>query len=92
METKTLETYAKNTWCPGCGNFAILNAVKTVLTELAKSERLPFEDVVLVSGVGCHAKIVDYINLNSFYSIHGTIRSNGSMDEVVLSCEKVFGV
>lgn len=65
-----LNTSAKNTWCPGCGNFAILNAIKAVLGELNK-EGLPMENVVLVSGIGCHAKIVDYINTNSFYSIHG---------------------
>ncbi|MBI4982835.1 MAG: 2-oxoacid:ferredoxin oxidoreductase subunit beta, partial [Candidatus Omnitrophica bacterium] len=34
---------------------------------------LALENVVLVSGIGCHAKIVDYINVNSFYSIHGRV-------------------
>lgn len=67
-----LDTGAKNTWCPGCGNFAIMNAMKVVLTSLA-SEGLPVENVVLVSGIGCHAKIVDYMNVNSFYSIHGRV-------------------
>lgn len=72
MNTPTLGTYAQNTWCPGCGNFAILNAIKSVITELV-NEGLPFENIVLVSGIGCHAKIVDYINTNSFYSIHGRV-------------------
>jgi 2-oxoglutarate ferredoxin oxidoreductase subunit beta len=72
MNQSDLGTYAQNTWCPGCGNFAILNAMKSVLKEL-NSEGLPLENVVLVSGIGCHAKIVDYINLNSFYSIHGRV-------------------
>jgi 2-oxoglutarate ferredoxin oxidoreductase subunit beta len=72
MEQKNLGTYAQNTWCPGCGNFAILNAIKMVLNELIQ-EGLPLENVVLVSGIGCHAKIVDYINVNSFYSIHGRV-------------------
>ncbi|MFA4992537.1 MAG: thiamine pyrophosphate-dependent enzyme [Candidatus Omnitrophota bacterium] len=70
MDKIDLGSYAQNTWCPGCGNFAILNAIKYVLAEL-HSEGLPLENVVLVSGIGCHAKIVDYINLNSFYSLHG---------------------
>ncbi len=69
---KELGTYAPNTWCPGCGNFAILNAIKSVLNTL-NAEGLPLENVVLVSGIGCHAKIVDYINVNSFYSIHGRV-------------------
>lgn len=67
---KNLGTYAKNTWCPGCGNFAILNAIKAVLNEL-EAEGIPLERIVLVSGIGCHGKIADYINVNSFYSIHG---------------------
>ena len=72
MNQPNLGTYAQNTWCPGCGNFAILNAIKSVLTELL-AEGLSLENVVLVSGIGCHAKIVDYINVNSFYSIHGRV-------------------
>jgi 2-oxoglutarate ferredoxin oxidoreductase subunit beta len=69
---KNLGTYAKNTWCPGCGNFAIFNAIKAVLNALAE-EGFPLERVVLVSGIGCHAKIVDYVNVNSFYAIHGRV-------------------
>lgn len=72
MSQISLGTYAPNTWCPGCGNFAIMNAIKSTLTEL-HSEGLPLENIVLVSGIGCHAKIVDYINVNSFYSIHGRV-------------------
>jgi len=67
-----LNTNAVNTWCPGCGNFAILNALKAVLKSL-NEEGLPLENVVLVSGIGCHAKIVDYLNVNSFYSLHGRV-------------------
>ncbi|MBW1982550.1 MAG: 2-oxoacid:ferredoxin oxidoreductase subunit beta [Deltaproteobacteria bacterium] len=70
--TRELGTYAVNTWCPGCGNFAILTAVKKVLAELAQ-EGLDLSKVVMASGIGCHAKIVDYVNVNSFYSIHGRV-------------------
>ncbi len=69
---RDLGTTAKNTWCPGCGNFAILNAVKSVLKDL-NSEGLPIENVVLVSGIGCNSKISDYVNVNSFYSLHGRV-------------------
>lgn len=72
MNEKDLGTNVHNDWCPGCGNFAILNAVKSVLGEL-KSEGLPLEKVVLVSGIGQHAKMVDYLNVNSFYSLHGRV-------------------
>lgn len=70
MSAINLETSAKNTWCPGCGNFSILNAIKAVIKELCDAGE-PIENFVIVSGIGCHAKIVDYINVNSFYSLHG---------------------
>ncbi|MDD5108809.1 MAG: thiamine pyrophosphate-dependent enzyme [Candidatus Omnitrophica bacterium] len=70
MSTLNLGTYAANTWCPGCGNFGILNAVKAALTEL-NAEGIPMENFVLVCGIGCHGKILDYLNVNSFYSLHG---------------------
>lgn len=72
MTASNLGTYAKNTWCPGCGNFAILNAIKSAITELA-AEGYPQEKFILLSGIGCHAKIADYINVNSFYSLHGRV-------------------
>jgi 2-oxoglutarate ferredoxin oxidoreductase subunit beta len=72
MAEKGLATTAKNTWCPGCGNFAILSALQAVLKSLAE-EGTPMENIVMVSGIGCHAKIVDYVNVNSFYSIHGRV-------------------
>ncbi|MDD1762043.1 MAG: thiamine pyrophosphate-dependent enzyme, partial [Methanothrix sp.] len=70
MNPKDLATTARVTWCPGCGNFSIMSAIRIVLAEL-DSEGIPLENVVLVSGIGCHAKIVDYMKANSFYSIHG---------------------
>lgn len=70
MSQSNLETYAVNEWCPGCGNFAILSAIKSVLKDL-QNEGVPLENIVLISGIGQHGKIVDYINVNSFYSIHG---------------------
>lgn len=70
MSQINLGTYTPNTWCPGCGNFSILNGIKMVLNEL-KDTACPLENVVIVSGIGCHAKIVDYLNINSFYAIHG---------------------
>lgn len=70
MNPQELSTAAPNTWCPGCGNFSILNAIKKVLSQM-NEEGYPIENTVLVSGIGCHGKIVDYLNVNSFYSLHG---------------------
>lgn len=70
MSQINLGTPAPNTWCPGCGNFAILNGMKAALNELTQTT-CPLENVVIVTGIGCHAKIADYLDINSFYAIHG---------------------
>lgn len=67
-----LDTYAENTWCPGCGNFGILTAARQAISELVE-EGYPLNKFTLVAGIGCHAKIYDYININGFYSIHGRV-------------------
>jgi len=70
MTGRTLITDAQNTWCPGCGNFSLQFALKALLQELEKGGT-SLDDVVLVTGIGCHAKMADYLDINSFYSIHG---------------------
>jgi 2-oxoglutarate ferredoxin oxidoreductase subunit beta len=65
-----LGTYAKNTWCPGCGNFAVLNAIKAVFADLI-AEGTRREDIVVVADIGCSSKIMDYVGVNSFDSLHG---------------------
>ncbi len=65
-----LNTYAQKTWCLGCGNFGLENAFKEALIELER-EGLDLRKIVIVTGIGCHGKIADYLNLNSFYSLHG---------------------
>lgn len=65
-----LKTAAPITWCPGCGNFEILNSVEAVLEDLQK-EGVPNENIILVGGIGNHAKIVDYLHINSFSALHG---------------------
>ncbi|MGQ9788126.1 MAG: thiamine pyrophosphate-dependent enzyme [Candidatus Hadarchaeaceae archaeon] len=73
MEIKDFDTPAKNTWCPGCNNFGILGVVKQVLTELVNSDEAKLEEIVVLSGVGCHGKISDYLRVNSFYCLHGRV-------------------
>ncbi len=90
MQENKLGTYAQNTWCPGCGNFAILNAIKAVLGELSEAG-FPFERIVLVSGIGCHAKIVDYINTNTFYSLHGRVVPPAEAIKIANPQVKVIG-
>lgn len=54
-------------WCPGCGNFPILNIVKVALAELD----IPPQNVVICSGIGQAAKAPHYLRVNYFNGLHG---------------------
>ncbi len=54
-------------WCPGCGNFSILKAVKQALT----ARELKPHEVLFVSGIGQAAKAPHYLNANLFNGLHG---------------------
>jgi len=76
MDNKKLEklsTNQENTWCPGCLNNKILLASQKAVAELASGGQIKLKNVTLISGIGCHAKIYDYFNINAFYSIHGRV-------------------
>lgn len=64
-----LNTYGKfeTAWCPGCGNFGILDAVKDALVKL----QLDPHNIVLVSGIGQAAKLPHYLYGNVFNGLHG---------------------
>ena len=77
-----LDTYAENTWCQGCGNFGIWNSFKQAVLKL--EEKGIFRDrIIISSGIGCHGKIFDYLNLSGFYSLHG--RALATMQGVKLA-------
>ncbi|WP_135605710.1 2-oxoacid:ferredoxin oxidoreductase subunit beta [Methanococcoides sp. NM1] len=54
-------------WCPGCGNFMILKAVKRALAELDKSP----DEVLITSGIGQSSKLPHYLKCNVFNGLHG---------------------
>jgi len=64
--SEQFRTY-ETAWCPGCGNFNILESLKRALTELGKD---PYE-VLMVAGIGQAAKLPQYISANSFCGLHG---------------------
>lgn len=67
IELKSFNSNDENTWCPGCGNFAILACIKESLYELGLSP----EEVVMVSGIGQAAKTPHYLKANVFNGLHG---------------------
>lgn len=54
-------------WCPGCGDFVILECLKTALEELGKKP----SEVLIAAGIGQAAKTPQYINTNAFCGLHG---------------------
>jgi 2-oxoglutarate/2-oxoacid ferredoxin oxidoreductase subunit beta len=54
-------------WCPGCGDYAILNAVQGFMPELGIAR----ENIVFVSGIGCAARFPYYMETYGMHSIHG---------------------
>ena len=66
MTSRNISTKKLSTWCPGCWNFQILAGVKKVL-EKVKGQ------TAIISGIGCHAKIFDYINLPGLNALHGRV-------------------
>ena len=54
-------------WCPGCGDYAILNAVQRVVAQTGHSR----ENTVFISGIGCSSRFPYYMSTYGFHSIHG---------------------
>lgn len=66
----TIKSYAsavKPTWCPGCGDYGIMTAIKTALVSL----NIASHQALIVTGIGCGSKTPDYMSVNGFLSIHG---------------------
>lgn len=57
----------ENKWCPGCGNFGILSAMKKAFAGLG----IPPQKLLIVSGIGQAAKTPHFLKCNAFHSLHG---------------------
>lgn len=65
--TDTAFYSTETAWCPGCGNFDIVQTLTTVLGDLQLSP----SQVLLVGGIGQAAKLNQYVNANGFSGLHG---------------------
>ncbi|MEK9838124.1 MAG: thiamine pyrophosphate-dependent enzyme, partial [Ilumatobacter sp.] len=54
-------------WCPGCGDYGILQAVQQLMPDLGVAP----ENTVFVSGIGCSSRFPYYMNTYGMHSIHG---------------------
>jgi 2-oxoglutarate/2-oxoacid ferredoxin oxidoreductase subunit beta len=67
LSAKDFKSDQEVRWCPGCGDYAILNAVQSFMPELG----IPKEKIVFVSGIGCAARFPYYMQTYGMHSIHG---------------------
>ena len=63
--TPTVEPQA--TWCPGCGDFSVLKALKQALPEVGRTP----DETLLCTGIGCSGKLNSYLDTYGFHTIHG---------------------
>ncbi len=64
LKLSDYKTQVHNDWCPGCGDFGLLNAIQMALFEL----QITRDKAVVFSGIGCSGKTSHFINvwLNGF--------------------------
>ncbi|MDD5023296.1 MAG: thiamine pyrophosphate-dependent enzyme [Candidatus ainarchaeum sp.] len=67
VEMSDININEKPQWCPGCGNFGILMALKNVMVEM----NLEPKNTVIVSGIGCNSKLPHYVNTYGYEGLHG---------------------
>jgi 2-oxoglutarate ferredoxin oxidoreductase subunit beta len=64
---KDYKSEVKPTWCPGCGDFGVLNAAFRGLAGL----KLPPDETVIVSGIGCSSRFPHFMKTFGFHTVHG---------------------
>ncbi|MCV0399908.1 MAG: 2-oxoacid:ferredoxin oxidoreductase subunit beta [Nitrosarchaeum sp.] len=63
------KTDVHNDWCPGCGDFGIVNALQMALAEMG----IQRDKAVIFSGIGCSGKTSHYINTYGIHTLHGRV-------------------
>ena len=76
----------KPVWCPGCGDFGVVNALTKAF---AKLELAP-ESVAVVSGIGCSSRIPAYTSCYGFHGVHGRALAAGT-GLALVTTERIFG-
>lgn len=67
LNRKHFDVDLSPTWCRGCGNFAILNAIKMALAE----RNLEPHETFFVTGIGCGSKLPHYMRASGYHTLHG---------------------
>ena len=63
------KTDVHNDWCPGCGDFGIVNAIQMALADMGVQR----DKTVIFSGIGCSGKTSHFINTYGIHTLHGRV-------------------
>ena len=63
------KTNVHNDWCPGCGDFGIVNSIQMALAEM----NIPRHKAAIFSGIGCSGKTSHFINVYGVHTLHGRV-------------------
>ena len=69
LKIADFKTDVHNDWCPGCGDFGIVNAIQMALAEMG----LRRDKTVIFSGIGCSGKTSHFINTYGIHTLHGRV-------------------
>ena len=69
LKMADFKTDVHNDWCPGCGDFGIVNAIQMALAEIGVER----DKTAIFSGIGCSGKTSHYINTYGVHTLHGRV-------------------
>jgi len=67
LKPKDYKRDLKPVWCPGCGDFGVVNALYKTMADL----QLARHDTAVISGIGCSSRLPGYVNAYGFNALHG---------------------
>jgi 2-oxoglutarate ferredoxin oxidoreductase subunit beta len=69
LKLSDYKTDVHNDWCPGCGDFGILNAIQMALSDM----QIPLHRTAIFSGIGCSGKTPHFIHTYGIHTLHGRV-------------------
>jgi len=69
LKAKDYKSTVPPTWCPGCGDYGVLNAVLKAFADL----RIDINNTVLVSGIGCSSRLPYFVKTYGMHTAHGRV-------------------
>src|SRR3989304_601461 len=69
LKLSDYKTEVHNDWCPGCGDFGIVNAIQMALAEM----NIPRHKAAIFSGIGCSGKTSHFIHTFGIHTLHGRV-------------------